>query len=490
MKLAPGCPALGFCGFLLATMVGCRDSTETAAFDGNVILVVIDSLRADHLGLYGYDQPTSPFLDRIADDSVVFEHAWAPSSYTSQSVAAIFTGRLPTSGGSIGLLEAEPSGSATNLSQHFRRGGFRTGLVSNQPLLRRRGFTRGFEDIQVSAVGSPWTAAAVSKRALDFVDDVAGQKFFLSLHYAEPHQPYDPDPALLERFAPPVIEEKVSVPGLQAEIEAGASFAADDPRLLALVAAYDAEIATVDEALEALWAGLEERAVLGSTTVVVTASQGEEHLDHGYLGHAWTLFEEVLWVPLLVRSPDVDPQRILDPVSLVELAPSLLNLVGLELLEHTDGDAFLRRRAGRLIVAPSNRPKIAELVIRERCIHRAVLDGRWKYVRTEAECPVSERRSIAADYPARLRGAAEGDIVLPDVWGEAISEELFDLDQDPGEENDLAASETERLARLRGVLDNYASWCAQNALQPGEAVAPAEIADPAQTERLESLGYL
>ena len=82
---------------------GCADGYE--AFGGNVVLVVVDSLRADHLGLYGYDRPTSPFLDGFASDAVVFDRAWAPSSYTSQSMAAILTGRLPTSGGSIGLLE-------------------------------------------------------------------------------------------------------------------------------------------------------------------------------------------------------------------------------------------------------------------------------------------------------------------------------------------------------------------------------------------------
>ena len=248
--------------------------------------------------------------------------------------------------------------------------------------------------------------------------------------------------------------------------------------------------ATVDAALADLFYGLEDRGVFAGATIVLTASQGEEHREHGYLGHAWTLFEEVLRVPLLVLSPELSPQRVAEPVSLVELSASLLTLAGIASTEHSDGDSFLRRSGDRLSVGPSNRPKIAELVIRERCIHRAVLDGDWKYVRTLADCPVVERRSIAADYPARLKGAVEGTLVLPEIWGQPISESLFDLANDPEELSDLTATEGERLAHMRGILDNYGAWCRENALQPGEAVAPADLIDPAQAERLESLGYL
>ena len=467
---------------------------EAPSFEGNVVLVVVDSLRADHLGLYGYGRPTSPFLDALAEESVVFEHAWAPSSYTSQSMAAILTGRLPTSGGSIGLMEAEPSGSATNLPQHFARAGLRTGVVSNQPLLRRRGFTRGFEDVQVTAMENPWKAAEVSRRALTFVEDAAGDAFFLTVYYAEPHQPYNAPAEVRARFPAPETDTDVSVPGLQKEIESS-GLADADPRLEALVASYDAEIAAVDEAIEALVAGLEEQGVLAETTLVVTASQGEEHLDHGYLGHAWTLFEEVLRVPLLIRSAQLEPQRINEPVSLVEISPSLLTLAGIESTEHSDGDSFLRRGSARgsdsqLQVGPSNRPKIAELVIAERCIHRAVLDGDWKYIQSTTDCPVAERRAIAADYPTRLLGAADGTLILPDIWGEPVAEHLFQLADDPGERNNLADSQPDQLDRMRAVLSNYASWCRENALSPGEAIAPANMADPATTERLESLGYL
>jgi arylsulfatase A-like enzyme len=472
-------------------VLGCGAGDETTArgpaAKTSVILVVVDSLRADRLGVYGYDRPTSPFLDRFAGDAVVFERAWAPSSYTSQSVAALLTGRLPSSGGSTGLQEAEPAVAATTLAEHFRRGGFRTAIVSSQPLLRRRAFTRGFEDIQVAALDESWPALEVTRRALDYLDGVGGEPFFLLLDYADPHQPYQAPPEIASRFAAGDVE--IDVPGMQAALETG-EVAAGDPRVAALGAAYDAEVATVDAGLELLVRGLEERR-LGSSAIVVTASQGEELLDHGWWGHAWTLHEEVLRVPLLLRAPGLDAAPIAEPVSLVDLSPSLLTLAGLDggALDG-DGDAFLRADESGLRLHAAGRPKIAELVIRERCVHRAVLDGHWKYVATVVDCPLGERRAIAADYPNRLKGMAQGSLVVPEVWGPPLRESIYDLAADPGESRDLAAESADRRTELRRVLENYAARVREHGLAGAKPVAPADLVDPDQVERLESLGYL
>ena len=458
----------------------------------NVVLVVVDSLRADHLGLYGYAAPTSPFLDSLDADAVIFERAWAPSSYTSQSVAAILTGRLPSSGGSTGLLEAEPSPAAVSLQRHFRRAGRRTGVVSSQPLLRRRAFTSGFEDIQVAGLDESWAATEVTRRALDSLDTIGDESFFFYLHYSDPHQPYAPPADLLTRFTDGDGGDPagIDVPEMQAAIERG-DVTADDARVDALTAAYDAEIAAVDRGLEELFAGLEQRDLLAETLVVITASQGEELLDHGWWGHAWTLFEEVLHVPLLLIGPGLAPGRVTEPVSLVDLGPSLLIAAGLDAQAvASDGDPFLRRSDEGFQVRAAGRAKIAELVIRERCIHRAVLAGTWKYIATTLDCPPGERRAIAADYPNRLRAAADGSVASPDEWAPPRRELVFDLAGDPSETSDLSAEAPERLAELRRVLDNYAVHVREHGLAGTAAMAPADLIDPDQAERLESLGYL
>ncbi|MDX1385223.1 MAG: sulfatase-like hydrolase/transferase, partial [Thermoanaerobaculia bacterium] len=217
----------------------------------------------------------------------------------------------------------------------------------------------------------------------------------------------------------------------------------------------------------------------------------EELLDHGWWGHAWTLHEEVLRVPLLLRSPGLAPRRVDTAVSLVDLLPTLLALAGLPLDDvESDGDGFARRTGDGPELRAAGRPKIAELVIRERCIHRAVLDPPWKYIATALDCPIGERRAIAADYPNRLRAIADGSLEAPDIWAAPVAERLYDLGADPRETEDLSATEPARLAEMRRVLANYEAYAKEHGLTGAAAVAPTELIDPAQAERLESLGYL
>ena len=329
---------------VLSACGGAGDDTPDAP-QLNVVFIVVDSLRADHLGVYGYSEPTSPFLDELAANSVVFERAYAPSSYTSQSVAALLTGRLPSSGGHIGLLEAEPSEQARTISRVFKSSGFHTGIVSNQFLLKKRGFTRGFEFIQVADQDSGWNADDVTDRALMFVDDYRDSgNFFLFAHFLEPHQPYAPPGAFGENFGARTGSTTADIDAVSAEVEAGGTVGADDPRVQALIANYDGEIAYVDAAIRQLVDGLATRGVLENTLIVVTGSQGEEFLEHNYLGHAWTLHEEVLRVPLIVHAPAYLPaHRVEGAVSGVDIYPSLVEFFGLDAGDWLlDGSSFLR----------------------------------------------------------------------------------------------------------------------------------------------------
>ncbi len=473
---------LAIAALALASACGGEEDTARPPIS-NVVVIVVDSLRADHLGLYGYDRPTSPFLDAFASQSIVYDAAWAPSSYTSQSVAAILTGRLPTSGGSTGLMEAEPSSAASTLANDFRRNGGRTGFFSNQSLLTKRGFTRGFEDVGIDDSNN---AAEVADQALQFLDDIAGEPFLIYAHLAEPHQPYSPTAEDLDLFLP-ADAGPTTVPEQQDRLESGATPTLDDPAIAWLVAAYDAEVLAADIAIRRLVEGLEARELTDRTLIVVTGSQGEEFLDHGWLGHAWTLHEESLRVPLLISAPGLEPRRVNGPVSLVDLSPSIRTAAGL--IEATgDGESLLQIDEGGLRAVSSGRPRIAELVIRERCIHRAVRDGDWKYIATSIDCPLGERRSISSDYIDRLRVTAETPASPDDLWPDPVVEQLFDLSADPGEQNDLSSEQPDRLDAMRRVLANYRSHCRENGLDAARAVAPAE--QDADSERLESLGYL
>ena len=475
-------------------VVGCGgggSEVATPARSLNLLLVSVDSLRADHVGAYGYDRPTTPFFDSLAERSVLFERAYAPSSHTMQSVSAVLSGRLPTSGGSIGLLEAQPSEQVAGLGTLFRRAGWVTGLFTNQPLLRGRGFTRGFEDVRVAAIEQPLSGIDVTDLALRFVDDSGDGRFAAYVHLLDPHQPYTPEASYLERFDASEAADGPSAAELLSAEQTPRELSPEDAQVRALVDRYDAEIAYTDDCLRRLIEGLEARGRLENTVVVLTSTHGEELLDHGYLSNSWTLYEEVLRVPLLLFAPALFPaERVAEPVSTVDLLPTLVTLFGLEVERgDLDGQSLLHRAGGELRVGVSAKPRIAELVIRERTILRAVVDGSWKYVGVYLDAPFHDRRRVASSYHEIVAGIADGELETPDLWGEPIREELYDLAADPGELSDLSGSESERLAQLRQVLLGYERYCLENSLEAARAVRRLEL-DTSALRDIEALGYL
>lgn len=466
--------------------VGCgpeEDSERWARFEqpGPVIVIVADALRPDHLWFAGYDEPTSPFLDWVADEGLVFERAYANSSFTAQSVTSLMTGRLPTSAGSVGL-EAQPPPAATTLSRIFRRAGYRTGIVSSQPLLARRGFTRSFEDIQIDSEPGRWGGAEVSRRALDFIDTVAEAPFLLYVQYLDPHQPHT-----RSEFRPRIEAENFwpvrrAALGPDSERARGRWQDATEPELEEVVTRYDAEVAYTDDAIRLLVAGLRERGLWERSRVVITASSGEELLERGSLGAARTLHEEVLRVPLLIHGPGLPRGvRVTEPVSLVDILPTLAEIGGLPVEDTVfDGHSILETADGRVQPRARGGPVIAELILPERAILRAVISEGWKYVRTH-ELPA------AVDAEDTAAGQTAHELQL---WGETVSESLYRLQSDPYERDDRLQAEGEIAADLRAILDRYAAYCARHALVPRMTRRPAEQVDAKEVDRLEALGYL
>ena len=298
----------------------------------NLILINIDSLRADHLGTYGYGRDTSPFIDELAAEGIVFERAFSNSSYTRESVASLLSGRLPSVAGSTGWY-ATLSEEARSLSESFRASGCETGFFSNTIMLRDPGFTQGFDEVQhlPERWGISGAGLRLSKRALAFVADRGGRRFMMYLHYLDPHGPYDPAAEHYLRFSPQVSASPLRLytdlrPRLPELLRDGVR--PGEARFEDLIRRYDAEIFDTDRAVEALFRGLEELDLLDGTLVVITADHGEEFLEHGFVEHAWTLYRESLHVPLILWAPlAFGPSRIDAPVSGIDIAPTLLHLM-------------------------------------------------------------------------------------------------------------------------------------------------------------------
>jgi len=468
-----------------ALIVGCGsgegspDSPQTDATP--VIIIVADSLRADHLWFNGYDEPTSPFLDWVSEEGLVFERAYANSSFTAQSVTSLMTGRLPTSAGSVGL-DSQPPAAAITLPRVFRRAGYRTGIVSSQPLLARRGFTRGFQDIQIDSEPGRWSGEELSRRALDFIDTVSDEPFLLYVQYLDPHQPHTRADFRDRIKATNYWPVRRAALGPDSDLARGRWPDAVESELVEVVTSYDAEVAYTDNAIRLLVAGLRNRGLWERALVIITSSSGEELMERAHVGAARTLHEEVLRVPLLIHGPGVPQgENVSQLVSLVDVLPTLATVGALPVDDLAfDGHSFLAPTDRQLRPVARGGPVIAELVLPERTIQRAVISGGWKYIRTH-ENPGSAKvgASSAEDAPTS-----------PELWGEIIAERLFRLESDPYERVDQLETAAEIVGDLRAILDRYAAYCSRNALSPYLARGPAEQVDPKEIDRLEALGYL
>jgi arylsulfatase len=457
----------------------------------HVVLVVLDNLRADHVGAHGYRRDITPNLDALARQGLRYERAYAASSAASQSLAALWTGRLPSSGGAVGLAEAVPHESLATLPRLFLRAGRRTGLVSNDTTLRDRAFTRGFDDVEIDSVPGRWTGALVTEKALALLDAAGDERLFLTVGYADASEPHLPLQEHRERIDAPHPQQLLSLPnlrGLARELPEGIEAS---PGFLDLLARYDAEIAYVDDCLGALVDGLAERGLLDETLLVVTSSHGTEFLEHGYVGSAWTLHEEVLAVPLVVRAPGLAPGVVAPPVSLVDLAPTLAALFDLPLGEQAgDGRPLLAREGGRLVALQPPGAVLAELVIPELVILRAAIRHDAKLIEVVKGSPPGHRADLEAGYAQIVTAMLDGTVERPDPFGEPQSVALYDLSIDPSELSDISSEQPDRLAALRAALAAYAERCLREAPDPARAARPVEPPDPDAAETLRQLGYL
>ncbi|GIW45080.1 MAG: hypothetical protein KatS3mg077_2362 [Candidatus Binatia bacterium] len=479
------------CGLLVVAFPACQSAKQRHPLTGaDVVLVVVDTLRADHLGLAGYPWPTSPFLDRLASESVVFTDVAAPSSYTRESIASLFSGAWPSCAGAVGW-DATPERAQVTLAETFRRAGYATAMVTLTTMLGHPAFARGFD--RVEHLASQWGVSRASpkltQRALDLWNEPNRKPVFLYLHYLDPHGPYDPPPAVLQKFpqASDLVldlyrDVRPHLPELSAQ-----GFDRKDPRFRELVRRYDAEIGHTDGALEQLFEGLRGHARGRPLLVIVTADHGEEFLEHDFVEHAWTLYEEAVRVPLLWWSPGVlSPARSDQPASLVDVYPTLVRLLRLEeppLLPHAGGRSLFEITPHE--VRPANlqgRARWAELGIAERNVLRALwLDG-WKYTAARRWLEPAERsRSSQIEETLRAQRTVPS-LPSPEV---VAREELFHLPSDPTEAHDRKSDAVERLAQMRALAAQQEQRCP---LQSRAASTPLSLA-PHEVEALRQLGY-
>jgi arylsulfatase A-like enzyme len=458
MKLAPSV-ARGLLGTVLVlALYGCGRNEDRPS----ILLITLDTTRADRLSCYGYDKPTTPNLDRLAEDAVRFTNAYAVSSWTLPTHASIFTGKFPASHGAkydpegpINLVQgikgnpgwkaysARPlAENEVTLARILREQGYATaGIVAGPWLKRVFSLDKGFDSWDDSNFvdlgqgvgelnGRP--AQDVTRAAIEFVDAHADEPFFLFLNYYDPHQPRLPPQPHLGRFWSRPIDNSAECQN----------------------ALYDAEVQYMDAHIGVLLDHLRERGLYEDLWIVVVSDHGELMGEDGLWGHGDSLSEQEIEIPLLIKEPGAGRRRGVDDgyVQQVDLMPTILERLGLTPPPNMQGLPIGSGAAHPIVAETNPLPFMSESRTdwRQKGEWRALLHGDEKF-----------------------------------LWSGEGHHALYDLARDPLELENRAALEPETARRMQGALEMYFA----SLPPPG---ATGEVTQPSEEilEQLEGLGYL
>jgi arylsulfatase A-like enzyme len=395
----------------------------------NLVLITVDTLRPDHLGYAGYARATSPRLDRLASEGVVFTNAVSVSGWTLPSVATILTGRYPNDHGATDFQwSLDPS--IPTLASVLRRNGYDTfGLVSHVMLTPQYGVGEGFAhfDFSVLNAGNPHmlsTSEPLTNLALEGLRD-AKKPYFLWVHYFDPHFQYLP--------------------------HASFPFGSSD------IDRYDSEIAYTDYHIDMLLKSVDR----GHTVIVLTSDHGEEFGEHDGQYH-YTLHDEVMRVPLVIKAPSLEPHTDDTLCEQIDLLPTMLALLGVAAPAGLPGrDLFGAPRA-------ADAPAFVERDRPPQWHQRGVIRGAKKlFVVEDADTTLVPEKDRREEIPVTN--------VRPGIY-------LYDLAADPGERTNLFSRDDPASLELLGLVTAHFSRAAAHA-------KPVDV-DPELLEKLRSLGYV
>ncbi len=467
----------------------------------NVILISIDTLRPDHLRCYGYDKPTSPSIDAIADRGARFEQVHSTSSWTLPSHLALMSGLPDQLHGVVHDTLALPE-DTTMLAEVLREHGYRTGGFFGGPYLDPVfGFDQGFElydncgvvmyskPAQVVGAAAQMmdranerkshkepTAEKTHAKAVQFLERHQNEPFFLFIHHWDVHYDFTAPRQFLDKFARPGPRTLPYPPDFPPNPQIHPEMSPADYEFL--LACYDAEIAWVDHHVGKLMDKLDELGLTDDTYVIVTADHGEEFFEHGNKGHRQNLYDESLRIPLIVAGPGIRKGlRIPGQARIFDVMPTILELCDLPRVPAVFGYSLVPWLDGERPVEMEHLPIVAELT------NRPIIAD-----------PNDPTKWTRADYTLRYDATSGGNHKLirmqKDVPAGALAEthfELFDLANDPREERDLTASEPALFHRLEAAQARYIEALitakrarAQNANRP---------LPPGLLEGLDDMGY-
>lgn len=444
--------AICFIMCFISLSIGCQKKK-------NVVLISIDTLRADHMGCYGYTRKTTPSLDALSKEGCFFKNVTSTSSWTAPAMASLFTTLMPSqhnirhgvckSGNIYGqeILNA----SHVTLAEVLKENGLTTlGISSNPHLTPELGFAQGFDRFMVCKFKS---AEEITKTAIEFMAQyVKNKPFFLWVHYFDPHWPYLKQEPWIHTYAPDYHDElqqfyNTNLPRVRtaAGIEKGSNI------LQSLVALYDSEINYVDQSVGKLLDAIHGKE---NTMIVLVSDHGEGFLEHNTLDHGYQLYEESIHVPLIMKCPAVEPvKKSFDtPCSIIDIPPTILSWLNIKNRYTFQGRSLLPLMTGKISdnISEPDRTVISELNRFGKNLI-SLRAGKWKYI---------------------------NDLKHQE-------EELYDLAADPHETTNCIGKEPLLHTEMKNKLLNWLG-----ATRKKKAKVKRSKLDQESLEKLKSLGYI
>jgi arylsulfatase A-like enzyme len=437
----------------------------------NIILVVIDTLRADHLGSYGYARPTSPRLDHFAGEAISFDSAFTVMPHTLPAHLSLFTSRYPRE---LGILMNGQTydGAFPTLAELLKEAGYDTGaFVSGLPVQARFGLDQGFDTYVDATHFKP--EGTIAAQAFDqWLDQREEGPFFSWVHLYDPHIPYAP-PAEMEKVfrEDDALRAWVLTHGIAAGPGWGRSIdktvitqrptPAGASPFLHNLNLYDAEILFADQVVGDLLQSLKDRKIYDDSIIIIMSDHGEGLGQHGYYLHGLHLYEEQLRLPLMIRMPGgaQGGSRVAGSVSLLDLLPTLADVL------HLEGDDSWRGLSLRPALGGQDQED---------------LDGRLLFSESRQYPP---RRELSPDHWTGVRRFSVRDGRWKLIRTTEGTMELFDLRADRGERADVHRENVSVTRRLTRALDDWLQRVPQ-----GEPASGSSLSDE-DRRRLRSLGY-
>ncbi len=457
---------------IFSLLVGCNSKNqEQASARPNIILISLDTLRADRLGLYGYERNTSPNLDKFSKEAAIFENASSVTSWTLPAHVSMLSGLYPSSHKVTQKKGNKISEKTKLLAEILKENKYRTfGFANGGYVSSHYGFKRGFEeyprsgpkgikndDQEVRALHKEKGGTGVGLyRAKEKISELNNKEpFFIFVHTYDIHCPFHPPEPYYSKF---ITNSRTDIDSSKC-VQYEESENLTREQVWTLSDRYDGNIAWADNTLGEFFDWFDQTEASKNTYVIITSDHGEEFFEHGFVDHANSLYKELVHVPLIVRGPGIQSRHFKETVSLVDIVPTVLELLGINWQGESDGASY-----ASLLKSGKSKNKLPEWRLAE-------LD-RGKVLRSAYD----DKSNMILDKDEKTF--------------ETVKKEYYSHTDDPFEKNNTFNLENENIKKRFNELNKrIESFSSVPAEPKKDENTQTEEDKPENLEELKSLGY-